>query len=102
MGGSVYYRSGWLADFLSLEAEFFTSQPIIAPESRGGTLLLAPKQEGYSVVGVANAKLRYKGVVLTGYRQTLGLPYVNKSDIRMTESPGARQPSQSTGSTRRF
>jgi len=84
MGGSISYRSGWLADFLSVEAEFFTSHPIVAPGARDGTQLLAPGQESYSVVAVANAKLRYQGVVLTGYRQTLGLPYLNRSDSRMT------------------
>jgi hypothetical protein len=83
MGGSVHYKSGWLADLFALEAEFFTSQPIIAPHDRAGTFLLAPVQDGYSVVGVANAKLRHSGLVLTGYRQSLSLPYVNRSDSRM-------------------
>jgi len=46
MGGSVYYRSGWLADVFAIEAESFTSQPIYAPEDRGGTGLLAPVQGG--------------------------------------------------------
>ena len=84
MGGSVYYRSGWLLDHLQLEAEGFTSQPIIAPEDRDGTLLLAPGQQGYSVLGIANGKLRLGGLVLTGYRQYLDLPYVNRQDNRMT------------------
>jgi hypothetical protein len=84
MGGSVHYRSGWLADALALEAELFTSQPIVADEDRRDSFLLAPIQEGYTVVGVANAKLRHAGVVLTGYRQVLNLPYVNQNDSRMT------------------
>jgi hypothetical protein len=84
IGGSIYYRSGWLKDMISVEAEAFTSQPVYAPEDRGGTLLLAPGQEGYRVLGVANAKLRYEDIVLTGYRQSLGLPYVNRRDSRMT------------------
>jgi hypothetical protein len=83
-GGSIYYRSGWLKDTFAVEAEGFTSQPLVARDGRGGTLLLAPDQAGYSVLGIANAKLRYKGVVLTGYRQSLGLPYVNRRDNRMT------------------
>jgi hypothetical protein len=84
MGGSVHYQSGWLADFFAVEAEGFTSQPIVAPEDRGGTLLLEPVQEGYTVLGISNAKLRYGGIVLTGYRQYLDLPYVNRRDNRMT------------------
>ncbi len=84
MGGSLSYRSGWLADLFQAELEGFTSQPIVAPNDRGGTLLLAPGQEGYSVLGIANGKLRYKGIVLTGFRQYLDLPYVNRNDSRMT------------------
>ncbi|MGI9590428.1 MAG: OprD family outer membrane porin, partial [Myxococcota bacterium] len=84
MGGSLYYRSGWLKELFQVEVEGFTSQPIYAPEDRGGTLLLAPVQEGYSALGIANGKLRYQGIALTGYRQYLDLPYVNRNDSRMT------------------
>jgi hypothetical protein len=41
----------------AIEVEGFTSQPIYAPEDRGGTGLLAPVQEGYSALGIANARL---------------------------------------------
>jgi hypothetical protein len=84
MGGSLHYQSGWLADLFAVEAEGFTSQPIVAKEDRGGTFLLKPVQEGYTVLGIANGKLRYGGIVLTGYRQYLDLPYVNRKDSRMT------------------
>jgi hypothetical protein len=83
MGGSLYYRSGWLAGLFQAEVEGFTSQPIVAQDSRTGTLLLKPVQQGYSVVGIANGKLRYGGLVLTGYRQYLDLPYANRRDNRM-------------------
>jgi hypothetical protein len=83
MGGSLRYRSGWLADFFAVEAEGFTSQPIVAKEDRGDTLLLQPVQEGINVLGIANGKLRYGGIVLTGYRQYLDLPYTNRRDNRM-------------------
>jgi hypothetical protein len=83
MGGSLYYRSGWLAGLFQAEVEGFTSQPIVAQDSRPGTLLLKPVQQGYSVVGIANGKLRYGGLVLTGYRQYLDLPYANRRDNRM-------------------
>lgn len=84
MGGSIYYRSGWLEDLFQVEVEGFTSQPIYAPEGRGGTFLLAPGQDGYSALGIANGKLRYKGITLTGFRQYLDLPYVNRNDSRMS------------------
>ncbi len=83
-GGSIYYRSGWLEDLFAVELEGFTSQPIDAPDSRDGTLLLRPGQQGYTVLGVANGKLRHGDFVLTGFRQTLDLPYLNKQDNRMT------------------
>ncbi len=84
MGGSISYRSGWLADLFQVEVEGFTSQPIVAPESKGGTLLLEPVQNGYSVLGIANGKLRYKGFELVGGRQYLDLPFINRNDSRMT------------------
>jgi len=83
-GGSLYYRSGWLGGFFAVEAEGFTSQPLYAPQDRDGTSLLRPVQNGYSSLGIANARLRYQGIELTGFRQYLDLPYVNRSDSRMT------------------
>ena len=83
MGGSLYYRSGWVKDLFSVELEGFTSQPIVAPNSRDGTFLLNRGQDGFSVLGVANGKLRYRDYVLTGFRQTLDLPYLNRQDNRM-------------------
>jgi hypothetical protein len=84
MGGSIYYRSGWLANVFQAEVEGFTSQPIVAPESKGGTLLLQPVQDGYSVLGIANGRLRYEEIELTGGRLYLDLPFVNQNDSRMT------------------
>jgi hypothetical protein len=84
MGGSIAYRSGWLRDLFQLEVEGFTSQPIYTPDDREGTGLLNSEQDGYSVVGITNGKLRYKGIVLTGFRQYIDLPYVNRDDSRMT------------------
>lgn len=83
-GGSLYYRSGWLAEIFAIEAEGFTSQPVYAPQDRDGTGLLRPIQNGYSTLAIANARLRYRGIELTGFRQYLDLPYVNRSDSRMT------------------
>ncbi len=85
MGGSIYYRSGWLKELFAAELEGFTSQPIVAPARREGTRLLEePGQNGYGVLGVANGKLRYRDFVLTGFRQKLDLPYLNQQDNRMT------------------
>ena len=83
-GGSLYYRSGWLADLFAIEVEGFTSQPLYAPQDRDGTDLLRPVQDGYSALALANARLRYEGIELVGFRQHLDLPYVNRNDSRMT------------------
>jgi hypothetical protein len=85
MGGSLYYHSGWFKELFAAELEGFTSQPIVAPDDRPGTLLLKePDQRGYTVLGVANGKLRYRDFVLSGYRQKLHLPFLNQQDSRMT------------------
>ncbi len=84
MGGSLYFRTGWLAETFQAEVEGFTSQPIVAPDSKDGTFLLDVDQEGYSVFGIANGRLRYKDVHLVGGRLYLDLPYVNRQDNRMT------------------
>jgi len=47
MEGSIPYRSGWLEDLFQVEVDGFRSQPIVAPESKGETVLLKPVQEDY-------------------------------------------------------
>ncbi len=84
MGGSIRYVSGWLAELFRVEVEGFTSQPIVAPDGRDNTLLLEQGQEGYTVLGIANGQIRWRGLQLTGGRHFLGLPYVNRQDNRMT------------------
>jgi hypothetical protein len=84
LGGSLAYQSGWYKDFLSLGAEVFTSQKLYGPRDRDGTLLLRPGQHEYTVVGQANAHLRYKENQGMLYRQYFDFPYVNKQDNRMT------------------
>jgi len=39
MGGSIYYQSGWLRDVFAFEAEWFTSQPIVARNGPLGAYL---------------------------------------------------------------
>src|SRR5262249_17154837 len=84
-GGSIWYRSGWAADHFRIGAELFTSQPIYAPADKDGTLLLAPGQEGYTVLGQAYAQLRIVGDnTLTLGRSEYNMPYVNRQFNRMT------------------
>ena len=83
-GGSLYFGSGQIADVFSVELEAFTSQPVSASDSKDGTQLLAPGQEGYTVLGIANGQFKVNGLRLTVGRQYLDLPYINRNDSRMT------------------
>lgn len=83
-GGALEYRSGWWQDFLQLGATVYTSQQIVAPEDKDGTLLLKPGQHGLASLGEAYlvGKLS-QALELKLFRQTLDLPYLNKQDSRM-------------------
>jgi hypothetical protein len=84
IGGWLEYRSGWLADTFAIGAVGYTSQPLHAPDDKDGTTLLAPGQEGITVLGQAYGQLRYRDyALLTGYRQMVDDGYVNRQDNRM-------------------
>ena len=84
-GGWLDYQSGWLLDTVALGVVGYLSEPLYAPADRGGTLLLAPGQDGYAVVGQAWVALRYKEyALLKGPRQLVNQGYVNPHDTRMT------------------
>jgi outer membrane porin, OprD family len=83
-GGWLAYQSGWLADALSFGLVGYTSQPLWAPADADGTLLLAPGQEGYSVLGQAYVSLKLLDQTLTGGRFEVNQPEVNLQDNRMT------------------
>jgi hypothetical protein len=83
-GGWAGYETGWLYDVLQLGVVGYTSQPLWAPASTDGTLLLKPGQYGYWTVGEAYASLRYKHQIFTAWRQHLDELEVNPQDDRMT------------------
>jgi hypothetical protein len=83
-GGWIQYASGWLADTFAMGATYYTSQPLYAPDSRPGSLLLTPDQDAIGTFGEAWGALRYKDYVLVkGYRQRIDEGYINPSDNRM-------------------
>jgi outer membrane porin, OprD family len=87
-GGWLAYKSGWLWDAFALGAVGYTSQPLYAPEDRGGTDLLhgtaGSPQGSILVLGQAYAQLRYQEyALLTGYRQLVDEGYLNPHDSRM-------------------
>ena len=84
LGGWLTYQSGWFADTVRFGAVGYTSQPLWAPDGADGSLLLAPGQAGYSVIGQAWVSLKFEGQVLTGGRFLVEQPEINPNDIRMT------------------
>jgi hypothetical protein len=82
-GGWIDYQTGWIGDILQLGAVAYTSQPLWAPESRPGSLLLLPNQDGFTTLAQAYAAFRYEGQLLTIGRQIVDQPEVNKHDNRM-------------------
>lgn len=84
IGGQVQYRSGWWQDRVKVGVGWYTSQKLRGRKDKGGTLLLQPGQQSYSVIGEAfvEAKLT-ENTRARLYRQTFDLPYVNRQDTRM-------------------
>jgi hypothetical protein len=85
LGGSVSYRSGYLADLIRIGAVGYTSQRLYGPKQDDGTLLLKPGQEGYTVLGQAYAELKLTDRIFGAIgRKEYDTPYINKNDVRMT------------------
>jgi hypothetical protein len=85
VGGSVALQTGYLADRVRAGAVFYTSQPLYAPDDRDGTLLLAPGQDGYTVLGQLYGELKIiDGLFAAVGTKEYDTPYINKNDVRMT------------------
>lgn len=85
IGGALSYESGLLFDRLSVGSVLYTSQPLYAPADRGGTLLLEPVQEGYTVLGQLYGRVKlYEDIFLNLGRYHYDTPYISKHDDRMT------------------
>jgi hypothetical protein len=85
LGGSAWVRTGYVNDLVRFGAVAYTSQPLYAPDDRDGTLLLAPGQEGYTVLGQAYAEVKFNDRMFGAIgRKEYDTPYLNKNDFRMT------------------
>jgi hypothetical protein len=85
VGGSAGLKTGYFRDRFAFGMTGYASLPVDAPEDKDGTLLLAPGQEAYSVLGEAYVQARlWEGALLNVGRKTYDTPYLNRNDIRMT------------------
>jgi hypothetical protein len=82
-GSALASKTGYLDDWLQLEAAGATSQPLFAPEGEGGTLLLTQNQAEVSSFAIANARMRFTGLEAVLGRQLFKTPYINPQDNRM-------------------
>ena len=82
-GSALAIKTGYLDDWLQLEAAGATSQPLFAPEGEGGTLLLTQNQAEVSSFAIANARMRLTGLEAVLGRQLVKTPYINPQDNRM-------------------
>src|SRR5688572_6550791 len=84
-GGWAGIKTGFFLDHIAFGVTGYTSQPVYAPESRDGTLLLETGQEGYTVLGEAYAQIRIvDGHNITVGRKGFDTPFINRNDVRMT------------------
>ncbi len=85
LGGSVGLKTGYFRDRFALAATGYTSQRLYGPDDKDGTLLLAPGQEGYTVLGEAYGEvLLNDDTRLKLGRFGIDSPYINRNDARMT------------------
>jgi len=82
-GGWLAYHSGLFANTFHIGATLFTSQPIVAPDDQGGTLLLTSEQDPINTLGVAYLGAKFWGQDLIGGRQMIDTPLINRRDNRM-------------------
>lgn len=82
-GGEVMFTTGWWRDILQLGIAGYTSQPLATPHDPGGTTLLRPNGDGFSVLGQSWAKLKLDPVTVTLFRQEMDLPFINGDDTFM-------------------
>src|SRR5437667_6106160 len=85
IGGWLGVKTGYFLDHIAFGATVYTSNPIYAPDDRDGTLLLAPGQNGYTILGEFYAELRIvKDVGITVGAKGYDTPFINRNDVRMT------------------
>lgn len=82
-GGQLAFETGKWRDWIGLKLNLFTSQKLRAPDSKGGTGVLQPDQDGITAFGEAYVDLSFDAFDGRMYRQGMDLPYINRDDNRM-------------------
>src|SRR5215470_10422677 len=82
-GGWLAYHSGLLANTFHIGLTYFTSNPIVAPDNQGGTLLLTNEQDPLNSLGVAYLGAKFWGQDVIVGRQMVDTPLINRRDNRM-------------------
>jgi outer membrane porin, OprD family len=82
-GGWLAYHSGLLGNIFHIGANLYTSQPIVAPDNEGGTLLLTSEQDPINTLGIAYLGAKFWRQDLIVGRQFVDTPLINRRDNRM-------------------
>lgn len=85
IGGWAGLKTGYFLDHFSLGATGYTSQHLFGDDDKDGALLLAPGQEGYSMLGELYADIKIiDDLNLYVGRKEFDTPFINRNDTRMT------------------
>jgi len=82
-GGWLAFRSGLLWDTFGVQAAYYISQPLFAPDDESGTKLLNPQQDPLSMLGQLYGRMQIGDQELRGGMQLLDTPLINPQDNRM-------------------
>lgn len=85
LGGYAGLKTGYFRERIAFGGTVYTSQKLAGDEDKDGAGLLAPGQEGYTVLG----ELYTEVIVTEGMTATLGrkgidTPFINRNDTRMS------------------
>jgi hypothetical protein len=85
IGGWAGLKTGYFFDHLAIGVTGYTSQHLHGADDKDGALLLAPGQEGYTVLGELYADIRIvEDLNLYVGRKEYDTPFINRNDVRMT------------------
>ena len=85
IGGSLGFKTGYFREIFAIGATVYTSQELHGPEDKDGTLLLAPGQDPYTVLGELYGDIKFGDEIrLTVGAKGFDTPYINRNDSRMT------------------